>query len=332
MAQYGYMVYTFRVHRHGKGEHLSLGRLPGGQDALVCLYGLLRGLEKESYKQKKNYLRILQVDPRGRVIQFKLQVGQSGYTSKIIDPIDGDTVVFDRSDHHVEAGERRGVIIAPFHSRVGLLILEVRGRSSAKTILAPALKKGFRCHTQLILNIEAVVDEEALKEYIAKANVKAITLRKTGLPGDIAEAVSMREADAQRGKLELRITPGRIRQFQRDIVSRLRGDGGVRRRLLEVGGLEFDELSIGMEVGTRKTTLTVTAERIPSFVYDLGSELPSDDAFFDEVRAGSEEIGEAVGMTVSAGWDAGSWTDESLSVVLALPAEVAHSDEGDFAG
>ncbi|MEU8404312.1 hypothetical protein AB0C28_54865 [Nonomuraea sp. NPDC048892] len=259
-----------------------------------------------------------------------VKIGQSGQTSEIIDPDNGEAVVFNRTGRHIETGRRRGMIIAPSGSYVGLLVLEAHGRSSAKTLLSTALKRGLLKHANHVLDIEAVVDDAALEEYVKKANVHAVTLRRAGLPTDIAEAVSMREADADKGQLELRITPGRIKQFQQNLIARLRGDDGARRRLLQVGGLEFSELSMSMEVGERKTTLTVTADRIPSFVYDLGRTLLSDEVFFREVKSGAEEIGAALGMIVGAGWDAGEWTDKSLSELLLLPMEVTPGDDGEL--
>ena len=94
-------------------------------------------------------------------------------------------------------------------------------------------------------------------------------MRRSGLPADIADEVELSRDDAETGKLELKITPGKIKQFQRQVISRLRGDDTARRRLLQLHGLEFDELSVGMTVGERQTTLTVTADRVPTFVYDL---------------------------------------------------------------
>ncbi|MET8008188.1 hypothetical protein [Nonomuraea glycinis] len=331
MSQYGYVVYTFRVHRRGKKtDALPLGRLSGGEDALPLLYGLLRGLEEQSFTSRDRYLRADHIAPLGRTVRFMVKIGQSGQTSEIIDPDNGEAVVFNRTGRHIETGRRRGMIIAPSGSYVGLLVLEVHGRSSAKTLLSTALKRGLLKHVNHVLDIEAVVDDAALEEYVKKANVHAVTLRRAGLPTDIAEAVSMREADADKGQLELRITPGRIKQFQQNLIARLRGDDGARRRLLQVGGLEFSELSMSMEVGERKTTLTVTADRIPSFVYDLGRTLPSDEVFFREVKSGAGEIGAALGMTVGAGWDAGEWTDKSLSELLLLPMEVTPDDDGEL--
>ncbi|WP_204027299.1 hypothetical protein [Sinosporangium siamense] len=297
---------------------------------LPLLYGLLRGLEDQSFTVKDKYLRVDKVAPLGRTVQFEAVVGRSGQTSEIIDPDHDEAVVFTRTGRHIETGRRRGMIVAPSHSRVGLLILEVYGRSGAKTLLSLALKRGLLKHSNHVLDVEAVVDESALEEYIKQANVRAVTLRRVGLPTDIAEAVSVGQVDAGKGQLELRITPGRIKQFQRNLISRLRGDDGARRRLLQVGGLEFSELSMSMDIGDRKTTLMVTADRIPSFIYDLGGTRLSDEKFFGEVKSGAVEIGAALGMIVGAGWDAGEWSVESLSELLLLPVEVTPDDDGEL--
>jgi hypothetical protein len=38
-----------------------------------------------------------------------------------------------------------------------------------------------------------------------------------------------------------------------------------------MGGLDFDELNVEMQVGDRNTTLSVSADKVPSFIYHLSS-------------------------------------------------------------
>ena len=145
------------------------------------------------------------------------------------------------------------------------------------------------------------------------------------MPPDIADAIDFNATEADAGKLELKIkSPNRAKEAQRRLLARLRGDDAARRRLLQVHGMEFDELSVAMEVGERKTTLTVTADRIPSFVYDLPMRRsPTDAEFYREVRRAVPEIARAVGATLGQGWQAGEWSEDALGTVLHVPLEVA---------
>lgn len=325
MAAYGYVVHTFRVHKWGKRDEAGpLGNFDGhGADALPYLYGALRGLTQSGVNDRNRHLRVKAVEGVGRTARFTVEIGQSGQTSQFFDSIDGTQPVFERNDRHIETGLRRALIVAPTGSTNGLLVTEVQGRSGARTLLAPALSRIFKFHTEHILDIASVVDETALEQFIAEAQAHTITLRKSGLPTDIAEMVEIQSKDAPSGKLELRITPGnKVRQFQKSVVARLRGDDGSRRQLLQVHGLNFDELSVGMTVGDRRTTLTVTADRVPTFVYDLPGRTPvTDDAFYADAKATVREIASAVGVHLGQGWQTGKWSAKATRNLLTVPEE-----------
>jgi hypothetical protein len=326
MTKYGYVVaHTFRVHRARKDPE-PLGDFDGsGRDALVVLYGILRGLAVTTVQDANRHLRARNVEARGRTVRFAIELGTSGQTSEFFDPAAGDRPVFNREDRHIETGVRRGLIYASSRAPVGLLITEVRGRSGAKTLLAPTLSRIFRHYTEHVLDIATIADEDALRQFLERASFKEVTLRRTGLPRDIADAVQFATEDAEAGKLEMRIKPGSVaRDYQRRIVERLRGDQDARRRLLQIHELDFSELSVSMEVGDRQTTLTVTADRVPTFVYDLPMRRePTDAEFYAEVRHAMPEIARAVGASVSTGWEAGEWSADARATLLAVPGEVS---------
>jgi hypothetical protein len=336
-TKYGYMIYVFRVHRHGEAKSpLVLGQLAKRddetqkpEDALTVLYGALRAMTAQRYSGSNNrHIHAKNVTGLGRTVRFSVSVGQSGQRSEFYGPADTDKPVFERKDEHIESNVRRGLVVAPSGSSAGLLILEVHGRSGAKSLLVPLLSKLFRHHTGLILNVASVVDEAALQKFIAEAHAHEITLRRTGLPRDIADAVEMAPDDAPAGKMELKITPGKLRRFQQAIIGRLRGeDSQSRRALLQMHGLQFDELSVGMTVGERRTTLTVTADNVPTFVYDIRSrDIPDDALFYREVLAAVREMASAVGVNVRPGWEDGAWSPEAQAFSLTLPQEGPDSD------
>lgn len=328
MTKYGYVAYTFKVHKHGDQEPLPLGNLEEDKDAITILYGTLKGLNARGIKAGNRYLRAESTAGSGRIVKFRVAVGQSGITSDFLDPDVDDGVVFQRTNRHIESNSLRGLLIVPTWSHTGLLVLEVHGRAGAKTILCPALKRAFRHHTGLILDFSAVVDEAVLQQYLLNAEIKGITLRRSGLPSDIADVVEMGNSEENLGNLELRISPGRIKAFRQNIASKLRRDDTARRALLEVGGLEFSELSITMEVGQRRRTLTIDADRVPSFVYNLPGSAPlPDDSFFKEVITHVDEIAAAVGVNVGASWQTGQWSAEALSTTIELPAEESDDEQ-----
>ncbi|MDG4823274.1 hypothetical protein O7635_15565 [Asanoa sp. WMMD1127] len=303
MLRHGYSLYAFRVHSHG-GSPAPLGKFDGEQDALPLLYGILRGLSTHPVTDKQRHLRLKQVTPAGRSVRFSIYVGASGQTSEFYHQDDEETVLFVRDDHHIEHTTLRCLVLAPTQSTTGLLVLEVQGRAGAKSLLAPALSRRFKEFSgNYILDVAAVVDEAGLARLLEEANAHQITLRRHGLPADIADAVDLSDEDAETGRLELKITPGKVKQFQRRLIAKLRGDdSSARMRLLHLSGIEFDELNVAMTVGQRSTTLSITSDRVPSFVYDLPGHLrPDDETFYKEVHANVEEVSRAVGMTVVPG-------------------------------
>jgi hypothetical protein len=328
MPKNGYSAYTFQIHHYGQHDSIALGDLGTAGDALNTLYGALRGMEDKGVIAGSKYIRTESATGTSRTVRFKVSVGQSGVTSDFIDPDDDNKLVFKRTDKHIEANTQRGLLVVPTRSLSGLLILETRGRSSAKTILCPALKRTFRHHTSLILDFSAIVDEAALQQYLNQAAIKGITLRRSGLPSDIADVVNLAQDNVNVGQLEMRITPGGIRAFTRSIVDKLRDDRQARRSLLQVGGLEFSDLSFTMELGERQRTLTIDADRVPSFVYNLPGGAPlSDDTFFKEIIGNVEEIAQAVGVTVGRSWQDGPWSREAAETIIELPAEDADDEQ-----
>ncbi|MGH3628086.1 MAG: hypothetical protein ACRDRL_11695 [Sciscionella sp.] len=259
----------------------------------------------------------------GRSVRFEVEVGHSGRTSRIFEPDDQDKPVFERVERHIDSEARRGLLVVPAASTAGLLLFEVQGRSGAKSLLAPTLKRVFRTATDHILDLAAVADQGALERYLAEANIRNILLRRTGWPSDVADAAEFAPEDVEEGKLEMRLTPGKIKQYQRRLVERLRGDSDVRGRLLHLYNIHFDEISVSMDGAERRTTLTVTGDNIPTFIYDLsGRGRPSDESFYAELATGVEEIARAVGVHVSGDWQAGEWTPEMLETLLTVPQEV----------
>ncbi|MEU5914830.1 hypothetical protein [Micromonospora sp. NPDC047527] len=333
MTKYGFSLLAFNVHRHGATAE-PLGAFDGGTgDALPILYGILRGLQTEGVSSKDRHLKVKRVTPFGRTVRFAVRVGNSGQSSEFYDRDDEDTIVFTRNGRHIEHTTLRGVLVAPGNSVTGLLAMEVHGRVGAKTLLAPELSRRFRAFSDNhVLSIDAVADEDGLVKLLEEAQARQITLRRRGLTSDVANAVELSAEDAEAGRLELRITPGKVKQFQQRLIAKLRGeDDSTRQRLLHMGGIDFDELSVALTVGDRNTTLTVTADRVPSFVYDLarGNTPPDDDSFYREVLKTINDVVTTVGVTVGAGWDTGTWSEEALKIHLTVPQEeLTHATEG----
>jgi len=322
MTTYGYMLYTFRVHRHGEKKNpLPLGNFSGRSngDALVVLYGVLRGMESQPIHERSKHLRVLSVEGTGRCIRFDTEIGTSGQTSTFRDPaISHDEPVFERETRHIEAGRRRGLLVAPTNSAVGILAIEAWNRSTGRELLTKIIKQAFRAYTDgLIIDFDAIVDDAALRQYLAQAEINAITLRRTGMSRDVAEALELQQPDADAGRLELTIKPGGIRSWQRQLAERFRGDDEARRRLLQVHGIDFSELNVRMSVGKRQTTLSITADRVPSFVYHLSSSNPlPDNKYYAEVLEMIPDVAPAVGMIVSGAWQAGDWSQEATNTLI----------------
>lgn len=341
MTNYGYMLFTFRVHRHGDPDNpLPLGELsratgapslPAGHtDALIILYGLLNGLSGRRIDERNRHLAIASVCPKGRCIRFTLDLGVSGQSSVFLDPAEeSNAPVFTRADRHIETNPRRGLMVVPTNSTVGLLVLEARSRSTGRDQLAAALKRGIRKHTGLIIDFDAVVHEAALSAFLAQAHINAITLKRHSIPHDIAEQLEVRQPEEHLGRMELKISRGRIGAFRRQLADKFRQDSQARTRLLSMGGLDFNELNVQMQVGERNTTLSVAADKSPTFVYHLSStEMPSELRFYEEVFKMVPEVAGAFGMIVGAGWDTGEWSEEHREVSLDMPVQEVAGEDG----
>lgn len=172
--------------------------------------------------------------------------------------------------------------------------MEARSRTTGMTLLSATCKRGIRHHTGLITDFNAIVHQAALDKFLEEAKVNAVTLRRHSLPSDIAEQLEVRQPDARLGNLELTISRGKIPAFTQRLTSKFRQDD-ARRRLLTVGGLDFDELNVRLKVGERQTTLSVSADQAPAFVYEMRSrQPPADEAFHQEVLATVPEAGPGV--------------------------------------
>jgi hypothetical protein len=334
MTNYGYKFFTFSVHKRGdSATRLRLGELQGKgatergvsvsrADTIVTLYGLLNGLRGRRLDDKTKHLTVQSADPSGRMIKFTVDLGTSGQSSTFIDPTTGTgTRVFNRAEKHIESNQRRGLIVAPTQSTVGMVALESRSGSTGSTQTIPIFKRGFTAHTGLVIDFDAVVHEDALQAFLEQAHVGAITLRRRGLPSDIADQLEVRDNEAPLGRLELKISRGTIPEFKRGLTEKLRRNGDARQRLLSVGNLAFDELNVKMQVGDRSTTLSVSADRMPSFVYQLPASngAPADDYFYNEVQQMVPEVADAFGAIVSGGWQTGTWSEATRATVVELP-------------
>lgn len=347
MTRYGYTLYTFQIHRHGKkDEPLTLGALhhPAGSpeadaigwknDAVQVLAGVLRGADQLVEDKKQRHLAIKTVNGIGRTIRFTAQLGTSGLSSDFIDPyIDDEEPVFTREGRHIEAEPRRALLVAPTNSKTGLLGLEVRGRATGRDQIQSMIKRSVKYHAQLVVDFEAVVNAEALRKYLDQASVQDITLRRTGLPSDVADAVEVGPQQSEVGRLKLIISPGSLKTFLKTLPDKFRNDHGARQRLLQVGGLDFQELAIQFHDGERQTTMEIAADRIPSFTYMLqSSETPKDDDFYQALLETVASIAQPTGVIVGAGWQAGQWSDGAGSLRLPLPAQEVPVDDSPPAG
>lgn len=338
MPSYGYKFFTFAVHKRGDKSHgLPLGELhgPGAAaqgtstsqtDAAVLLYGLLNGIRDRRIDEKTKHLTVKTIAPVGRAIRFTIDLGTSGLTSTFVDPsARSGAPVFTRVDRHIETNQRRGLIVAPTHATLGMLALESRGGATGSSQLGPLLKRGVAAHTGLIIDFDAVVHEGALEKFLEEAQVGAVQLKRKGLPSDIADSLDVRQKEAHLGNLEMTISKGGIPALARGLTDKFRRDDVARRQLLSVGGLDFDDLNIKVQVGQRKTTLSISADRMPSFVYELRSSngVPSEEYFYSEVEQMVPEVGAAFGVTVGASWKTGAWSDTSRATKVELPRQEA---------
>ena len=336
MANFGYMFFTFSVRKHGQRTPLPLGGLvdapgqldPSKIDAVVTLYGILNFLKGRRVTEKHRHFTLRAVEPTGRCLRFSYDLGTSGQQSDFRDPAAAtDSPVFVRTDRHIESNLRRGLLVAPTNSMVGLLALESQSRSTGREQLTALLKRGVRDHTGLIVDFDAVVHQDALNAFLAQAQLDSVSLKRRGLTHDIAELLEVGAPEQHLGNLELKITRGRMSALKQKLIEKFREDDTARNRILSIGGLNFNDINMQMKVGERSTTLTIAADKMPSFIYHLSStQRPSDEHFYGEVTAMVTEVARAFGASVGASWQAGAWSADALQteVKVSLQEESEH--------
>lgn len=341
MTSYGYSLYTFAFHHHGQPDKpLTLGELlhkpdtPEAQavgwknDALPILAAVLRGASQRR-EDKNRHLSITSVQGLGRSVRFTAQVGMSGQVSAFFDPDEmEDAPVFQRQDRHIEADERRGMFVVPANSPRGLLLLEAKGRATARDLITALVKRSVRHHTALITDFEAVVHEGALRQYLEQARLHAITLHRSGMPGDVADILEVGPQDREVARMKLTISPGSLKTFVRNLPDKFRQNDAARGALLRMKGLDFQELTIRLNDGQRQTTMLVNADRVPSFTYHLasGKEPPPDEVFYDALINTVTAVAPAMGAIVSPGWHSGGWSEEGTTLVLPVPGQEVSED------
>lgn len=339
---YGYLIWKVFLHKHGRiDEPLRLGTLQpldsteetpaDGPVALRTFYGVLRGLVGSEIKDASGEKRITvkSVNGDGQCVRFSMDLGRSGEESDIFDP-GQDQPVFQRKRHHIDTTKRRGMLVLPDRSPAGLLILEAHGRGTGKDLLAAELKRIVKAHTdRLITEFPDLADPGALAEYLKQADIKRVTLKRTGVPEDIANGIGMLFDEAEVGRLELQIKQSRRFPWRRDVLTKLlEAEGDQRRQMLTVNGLEYQELNVQVAVGRRRTTVSVTGQQAPSFIYlmDPADERPSDDVFYAQVNETVADVAEGAGVRLGSTWASQPWSEASRGFIIERPAQ-EESDE-----
>lgn len=124
-----------------------------------------------------------------------------------------------------------------------------------------------------------------------------------------------------------------MKTFVKTLPDKFRTDVAARRRLLQVGNLDFENLSIQFNDGERQTTMELSADRVPSFTYILSSqEAPKDDEFYTAVLETVDTIGPGVGVIVGGGWQTRTWQSKAASLRLPLPTQKVLFDDSQLAG
>ncbi|AEA27899.1 hypothetical protein Psed_5772 [Pseudonocardia dioxanivorans CB1190] len=323
MPSYGYMISQVCARKHAVKEPLRLGTLrpaddpseSGGADALELLYGIMHGLVDHRLttgSDKTRHLTIKSVTGIGRCVKFTYEIGRSGQASTITDPDDDSgSAPFNRSPRHIETQHhpRRGLLVLPDRSTAGMLVVEAHGRSTRRDVLRDELKRSFRRVTDgLILDVDPVADAAALARYLEEANINAINLRRYSIPHDLAENMGQAE-EAGSFSMKTQITG----PFKRVFLKRLQNESDVRRRLLVMNDLDYNELNVETQSGDRTLTMSVIGDQAPRFINVIGSSRPSDQDFYASVNGSVSEVASGLGVSLPSNWATEGWSPEGAA-------------------
>lgn len=223
------------------GDYDSIGTWVGH-----TILGVLRQLD--AYSADSNVHAIHESDlltSSNDHVGISILSGRTGVTSVLQKPGQSD---FYRTVDHSEAMRSGALFYLPRNRDRGVMAVHSPHGRGCKSIVERELRQHFST-INYVIDLSPIVPVDALSDAIRQSEIKKITLIKyaTSRSDKFHEAAQWGSDEV--GRFELSITSRRMRSLRRGPIERLLEDPSDdnRRRILEFGGLDFDDAGISVK-------------------------------------------------------------------------------------
>ncbi|MFG1646978.1 hypothetical protein ACGFMK_42440 [Amycolatopsis sp. NPDC049252] len=322
MSKYAYVAYRVTVSKSGQPDDpLDVGNFDGkGADLVAYFHGFLRCIGEEFIRRQKydQYLAVPELVPRGRRVEFVTEYGRYGLQGTLVDTISGEkTHSYDEDESPVV--ETRNMFVSPAEGRWAIFLAERYGGRGAASLILSEFKRAFRqCfeNEELIVKYDGLLDPAAWAEYVEKADMTEMQVKRFGPSPDFADPVAAKSV----GRVVSRVRPmrgqkGFGRAFRDKIISR-----EIRAQdIIGIPVIDGDEVELKLNDGEQQRSVILGEEANPVLAYFLvgdKEERPSDGAVYAAMRKKVIDAKANLGLTLPQQWKDGTWDDSLLSVKL----------------
>ncbi|ELC8348208.1 hypothetical protein AB8J26_001926 [Clostridium perfringens] len=147
----------------------------------------------------------------------------------------------------------------PKDSYKGLIALEKFKTFGCKTVLENDLNKFFsESDFKFRITLHPILPEKVAKQYLRRGNICKVRLVKHSVPKSIEDAYSDKYKLGEFGEFEYVIKPKRNKtlSFKSEIDKYLNNQKSIRQ-VIEVQGLEYDNVKVEIEIGDKKRTISL---------------------------------------------------------------------------
>ena len=235
----------------------DLSRWPTGSSFSEVIQDYLGARRGQVVDDADNQIavRVLDFARRGEYVSGTMERGDYGFGSTLFD-IAHQRVSHDRQPTEADLIPYYFLFQVHPGADEGILILERFGRGGIRGALGSDLGDYMRHHfPDFRLDIRRLVPQQLVDQFLRNARIVRIRLIRFGIPSDIADRYDMGHEEEE-GKVEFRITAKRGRHLP--FLDRIRAVLARELeppRFLEVGGFEYDDVKVELELGGRRRTI-----------------------------------------------------------------------------
>jgi hypothetical protein len=271
------VTYSLRVREKGKKDNnLKLDSCGDIGDFYNFLSRFFDYLKNESGRDEasKKLIQLAKIDNNNEARTFcgLIKTGEWGCESDIVNSKEGK-VKYHKQFDDAEMLPFYFFIYIPKEKDEGIIILQRFGIHGMTTAFKNSLSRYLNIeHEELIAEINMLVPEGLIDQYINKGEYTKLILKKFKLPTDLTDYYDDGDHKEIEGYAELRLVAYRNNYFhmKKNLKKFLSKE---KDKLIEIKGFDYDDISIEVKLNqtTRKINLSDTSKLTPS--YDVTSQI-----------------------------------------------------------